>query len=108
MPVNFPRPRRARSSNLRSPATLPVSKVTDSFDEPDTWEQEIGLDEVIERPRHAFEVAGMDGIDLKAPTLLDLLSDEPIEGAIEPVVSPDARKGLSAGKDSNSKEKVSI
>ncbi|KAG8680791.1 hypothetical protein FRC11_001993 [Ceratobasidium sp. 423] len=24
--------------------------VTDSFDEPDTWEQEIGLDEVIERP----------------------------------------------------------
>ncbi|KAG8737826.1 hypothetical protein FRC11_001817, partial [Ceratobasidium sp. 423] len=84
--------------------------VTDSFDELDTWEQEIGLDEVIERPppgaQHAFEVAGMDGIDLKAPTLLDLLSNEPIEGAIEPVVSPDARKGLSTGKDSNNKEKV--
>ncbi|KAG8730606.1 hypothetical protein FRC11_006320 [Ceratobasidium sp. 423] len=76
-------------------------QVTGSFDEPDVWEQEIGLDEVIGRPppgaRHSFEVTGMDGIDLKAPTLLDLLSDEPVQGAIGTTASPEARKDLSAG-----------
>ncbi|KAG8726752.1 hypothetical protein FRC11_014558, partial [Ceratobasidium sp. 423] len=47
------------------------------------WEREAGFDEVIERveagSKDAFEV---NGINLSDPFLLDLLSDEPIPGAI--------------------------
>ncbi|CEL55462.1 hypothetical protein RSOLAG1IB_01474 [Rhizoctonia solani AG-1 IB] len=64
---------------------------TNPFNKTDNWEREIGVDDNIKRPplgaRHTFEVTEMDGINLKAPTLLDLLSDEPIEGAIQLGVS---------------------
>jgi hypothetical protein len=68
-----------------------INRATDPFDKTDDWEREIGLDDNIERPplgaRHTFEVTEVDGINFKSPTLLGLLSDEPIEGAIQPGVS---------------------
>ncbi|CCO36347.1 hypothetical protein BN14_10481 [Rhizoctonia solani AG-1 IB] len=89
-----------------------TSAVTDPFDDTDDWGREIGLDDNIERPppgaRHAFEVTEVDGINLKAPTLLDLLSDEPIEGAIQPGVSSKVEKEATVSKEPKGKEKLSV
>ncbi|CAE6446463.1 unnamed protein product [Rhizoctonia solani] len=86
--------------------------ITDRFEEPDTWEQDIGLDEVIERPElgsgRVFEVTERDGINLNALTLLDLLSDEPVDGAIEPATSSTTKKTVNTSKDLKDKEKLSV
>lgn len=59
-------------------------------DEPhDSWENDAGLDEEIERPktgsRDGFVVAEAEGVNLSEPILLDLLSDEPVAGVVERV-----------------------
>ncbi|KAH7313222.1 ribonuclease H-like domain-containing protein [Rhizoctonia solani] len=61
-------------------------ELTDHSNEPEEWEISAGLDEEPEPlwrgkigHREYFEVARHDGIDLRNPSLLDLLSDGPIE-----------------------------
>jgi hypothetical protein len=53
---------------------------------PDVWEQGADFDEEIEPAergsRDGFELSKTDGANLGAPLLLDLLSDEPIEGVV--------------------------
>ncbi|KDN50466.1 hypothetical protein RSAG8_00964, partial [Rhizoctonia solani AG-8 WAC10335] len=86
------------------------NREVDSFEESDAWEREIGLDEVIERPqpglRHAFGVTETDGLNLSAPALLDLLSDESVDGAIEPIHT--GRGEVSASEGPKDKEKMAI
>ncbi|CEL60542.1 hypothetical protein RSOLAG1IB_09724 [Rhizoctonia solani AG-1 IB] len=89
-----------------------TNAVTDPFDNTDNWGRETGLDNNIERPppgaRHASEVTEVDGIKLKAPTLLDLLSGEPIEGAIQAGVSSKVEKEATVSKEPKGKEKLSV
>ncbi|KAL5631424.1 hypothetical protein ACGC1H_007071 [Rhizoctonia solani] len=84
-----------------------TNQVTDHFEKPDTWEQEIGLDEVIEQPesglRYSFEVTETDGINLNAPALLDLLSDEPVDRALEFTTNPVVRKPENMSEGSKDK-----
>ncbi|EUC57553.1 hypothetical protein RSOL_224930, partial [Rhizoctonia solani AG-3 Rhs1AP] len=79
----------------RAPVPVPASSesdptVTELSADMDRWEEEWELDDVIEKPRpgsrYAFEAEESDGVDLSAPILLDLLSDDPVEGVdIQPV-----------------------
>jgi hypothetical protein len=88
--------------------------VTNTFDETDDWEREIGLDDNIERPppgarhRDAFEDTEVDDISLEAPTLLDLLNDELIEGAMQPGVTSEVEKEATVSKEHKDKEKLSV
>ncbi|GAB1522319.1 hypothetical protein RhiTH_005433 [Rhizoctonia solani] len=68
----------AATTNSEDPAVVELS------DEADKWEEEWELDAVIEQPgpgsKYSFEIGESDGIDLSSPVLLDLLSDDPVEG----------------------------
>ena len=68
------------------------------------------MDEVIERPhpesRHTFGVTKIVSVDLSIPVLLDLLSDEPVDGSIEPVHAD--RMEFVAGEEPKDKENMFI
>lgn len=64
----------------------PVNETMGNVEEADLWEQEAGFDDVIERPPPgmgwAFEVVETESLNLREPTLRDLLSSQPVPGVV--------------------------
>jgi hypothetical protein len=63
-----------------------VNDTIDAVRETDIREEKAGFDEVIDKPLSGsgwgFEVADTESLNLAEPSLLDLLSDEPVPGVV--------------------------